>query len=72
MRSKQPTAIALVWGAIGPLSVLFGGNIVMFTTKKSQQPYYRVFDPLEGRYRQMLRRRPIDRRPRHRRRTLVY
>lgn len=69
MRSYQPTGFALVWGALGPLSVLFGGTIVMYSSTSSQAPSYRVFDSQDARYRQARKRTVVDRRPRHRRRT---
>ena len=72
MRTKRPTGFALVWGTIGPLSVLLGGTIVLHTIVTAQQPSYRVFDPMENRYRDARKRIPRDRRPRHRRRTLSY
>ena len=72
MRPNNRTAFQLVWGAVGPLSVLFGGTIVLHTAKSAQHPYYRVFDPQDQRYREARKRPLVDRRPRGRRRTVSH
>lgn len=44
MNSRPRTGLELVWGAVGPLSILFGGTITLQLATQQQTPSYRVFD----------------------------